>query len=85
MASFRHVRTRALPLRPGGSSWRLLSNGSGHHVEKGLAVRKVVGDVPWEAALGIPVRADMAWTLGSARTPGEELWTAGLSGEMRET
>lgn len=25
VASFRHVRTRALPLRPGGSSWRLLS------------------------------------------------------------
>lgn len=44
----------------------------------------MVGDVPWEVALGIPVRADTAWTLRSARTLGEELWTAGLSGEMRD-
>ena len=35
-------------------------DGSGCHVEKGLQVKKVVGDVPQEAALGILVRVDTA-------------------------
>lgn len=43
---------------PGGGAGS--EDGSGSPVEKGLQVRKVVGDGPQEASVGIPVRTDTA-------------------------